>query len=194
MASPKTRMSAEQRRIDVLEAAVPEFAQRGLAGTSTEDIAARAGISQPYLFRLFPSKKALFLASCERVFDLVATTFIEAAEGLTGEAALDSMGWSYGAFLGNRELLMHQMHCYAACDDPEVRAVAQRGFGRLWAVVEERSGADAETLRNFFAMGMLFNVIAAMDLPALGQQWAVDCIPPQHLDDIASHQEVSDSH
>src|SRR6266700_3589556 len=64
------RMSAGERRETVLEAAVAEFALRGLAGTSTEDVARRAGISQPYLFRLFPTKKALFLALVERVSGL----------------------------------------------------------------------------------------------------------------------------
>ena len=61
-------MPATERREMVLEAAVAEFAAHGLAGTSTEDVARRAGISQPYLFRLFPTKKALFLALVERCF------------------------------------------------------------------------------------------------------------------------------
>ena len=61
-------MPATERREMVLEAAVAEFAARGLAGTSTEDVARRAGISQPYLFRLFPTKKALFLALVGRCF------------------------------------------------------------------------------------------------------------------------------
>ncbi len=61
-------MSAEERRETVLEAAVVEFAARGLAGTSAEDVARRAGISQPYLFRLFPTKKALFVALVERCY------------------------------------------------------------------------------------------------------------------------------
>ena len=54
-------MSAEERREMVLEAAVAGFAVRGMAGTSTEDVARSAGISQPYLFRLFPTKKACLL-------------------------------------------------------------------------------------------------------------------------------------
>ena len=61
-------MPAAERREMVLEAAVADFAAHGLAGASTEDVAHRAGISQPYLFRLFPTKKALFLALVERCF------------------------------------------------------------------------------------------------------------------------------
>ena len=177
------RMKAGERREAVLAAAVTEFAARGLAGTSTEDVARRAGISQPYLFRLFPTKKALFLASVERIFERVAEAFEQAAEGLTGQEALASMGQAYGAFLGDRQLLMHQMQAYAACDDPEVRAVTRRGFGRLWSIVAEASGGEPEEIRGFFATGMLFNVIAAMDLGAYDARWAVDCVPPQTLPD-----------
>ena len=82
-----TRMSAEERRESVLDAAVAEFARGGLAGTSTEAIAARAGISQPYLFRLFSTKKDLFIAAYRRAFVLIESRFTEASEGLTGDEA-----------------------------------------------------------------------------------------------------------
>jgi AcrR family transcriptional regulator len=58
----QSRITAGERRERVLEAALTAFAAGGLDGTSTQDIARRAGISQAYLFRLFPTKKALFLA------------------------------------------------------------------------------------------------------------------------------------
>ena len=92
MNETKQRMSAAERREMVLEAAVVEFAVRGLAGTSTEDVARRAGISQPYLFRLFPTKKALFLALVERCFQRVRDTFTTAAGDLTGDEALSARG------------------------------------------------------------------------------------------------------
>ena len=53
------RKTAEQRRDEILDAALVEFAERGLHGASTEAIARRAGISQPYVFRLFGTKKEL---------------------------------------------------------------------------------------------------------------------------------------
>ena len=84
------RMSAEERRESVLDAAVAEFARGGLAGTPTEAIAARAGISQPYLFRLFSTKKELFIAAYRRAFARIEGRFIEASEGLTGDKALDA--------------------------------------------------------------------------------------------------------
>jgi AcrR family transcriptional regulator len=77
-------MSAAERREAVLRAARIEFGAGGYAGTGTESIARRAGVSQPYLFRLFPSKKALFLATVDRCFDDLGELFERAAGGRTG--------------------------------------------------------------------------------------------------------------
>jgi AcrR family transcriptional regulator len=165
-------MSAEERRESVLDAAVTEFAKGGLAGTSTEAIAARAGISQPYLFRLFASKKGLFIASLERAFALVEQRFLVASEGLAGNAALDAMAEAYHDLIGNRSFLLCQLHAYAASDDLEVQAAARQAYGRLWRTVEAASGADDESMRLFFAMGMLWNVAVALDVPGLDEPWA----------------------
>ena len=54
------------RREEILAAAFDEFAEHGLDGTSTDVIARKAGVSQPYLFRLFGTKKELYLESVRR--------------------------------------------------------------------------------------------------------------------------------
>src|SRR6478736_4247391 len=182
MATPtRTRLTAEERRVQVLAAALPEFARKGLAGTSTEDIARRAGISHPYLFRLFPTKKELFIAVVDECFQRVGDRFIEAAGDFRGQDALDAMGASYGELLADSDRLRLQMHAYTASDDPDVQKATQRGFGRLWEIVTDRSGLSADEIRPFFAMGMLLNVAAAMDLPSAHQSWARDCVPPGKL-------------
>lgn len=168
-------MSAEERRELVLGAALTEFAAGGLEGTSTEDVARRAGISQPYLFRLFPTKKALFLALVRRGFQHVADTFAAAAGDRTGEEALTAMADAYHELLGDRARLLIQMQAYAACDDPEVRAIARTEFKRLWEQVERLTGLPSERIVAFFAMGMLMNVAAAMDLPAVDERWTTWC-------------------
>src|SRR5207302_10065960 len=89
------RLTAAERKDDVLDAALIEFAERGLQGTSTEDIARRAGISQPYLFRLFGTKKELFKATVSRCFRETLEVFQRAAEGKRGEEALKAMGDAY---------------------------------------------------------------------------------------------------
>ena len=89
------RKTKDERREAVLDAALQEFAERGLHGASTEDIARRAGISQPYVFRLFGTKKALFTAVVARCFRETLEMFQRAAEGLRGEEALEAMGKAY---------------------------------------------------------------------------------------------------
>jgi AcrR family transcriptional regulator len=169
------RMKAGERREMVLAAAVAEFGARGLAGTSTEDVARAAGISQPYLFRLFPTKKALFLGLVDRCFRQVAAAFEAAAADRVGEDALEAMANAYHQLLQDRTLLLLQLQAYAACDYPEIRDATRTGFKQLWALVERLSGLPYETIVTFFAMGMLMNVAAAMDLPAVDERWTRWC-------------------
>jgi AcrR family transcriptional regulator len=171
----RRRMPAAERRELVLEAAVAEFAVHGLAGTSTEDVARRAGISQPYLFRLFPTKKALFLALVERCFRRVRDAFAEAAGDRTGQAALEAMAHAYEVLLEDRTLLLLQMQAYAACDDPEIRVTTRDGYKKLWELVERITGLPFQAVVDFFAVGMLMNVAAAMDLPSVDERWTSWC-------------------
>jgi AcrR family transcriptional regulator len=167
------RKSAEERREDVLEAALDVFAEQGLSGASTDEIARKAGISQPYLFRLFRTKKELFLASVERCFAETRETFEVAAEGKAGEEALEAMGEAYGELIrSNPNRLRGQMQTYAACGDPDVCAVARKGYGDLVNTVERLSGVDNDALSDFFAKGMLMNVVASMDLLDAKDSWA----------------------
>ena len=171
----RQRMPAAERRELVLEAAIAEFAVHGLAGTSTEDVARRAGISQPYLFRLFPTKKALFLALVDRSFRRVEDTFTTAAGDLAGDAALEAMARAYEVLLEDRTLLLMQMQAYAACVDPEIRAATRAGYKHLWELVERITGLPFQTVVDFFAVGMLMNVAAAMDLPSVDERWTSWC-------------------
>jgi AcrR family transcriptional regulator len=168
----QTRLTAAERRDTVLDAALVEFAERGFEGTSTEDIARRAGISQPYLFRLFGTKKDLYIASVTRCFRETLELFQRAAEGLRGEEALQAIGEAYREQLETRrDWLRAQMQAYAASEDPDIRAVVRAGYGDLFAYVRRVSGADAPTLWGFFATGMLLNVLAAMHVDHDPEPW-----------------------
>jgi AcrR family transcriptional regulator len=171
-----TRQTAEERREAVLEAARAEFAVTGYHGTSTDAIAARAGISQPYLFRLYRTKKELFLACIERGFGVTLATMKDASEGLRGEEALTAMGRAYMELLADRKKLLAQMQSYAACDDPDVRDAVRRGFRDLYSFIGRRAGVPPVRLAQFFAKGMLINVIAAMDLGSSQARWAKELI------------------
>ncbi|MGH9122347.1 MAG: TetR/AcrR family transcriptional regulator [Acidimicrobiales bacterium] len=170
------RMSADERRRSVIIAACVEFARGGLHGTSTEAIAERAGISQPYLFRLFPTKLDLFVAAVERSFERVIATFEAAAGDTQGDDALHAMGTAYRDMLEDRNVLLFQLQCYAAAGEPAVQEAARNGFERLWKVIESRTGISGERVGEFVARGMLLNVIAALDLTSVGMEWTDACL------------------
>jgi AcrR family transcriptional regulator len=157
----------------VLDAALDEFAEHGLHGASTEAIAAKAGISQPYVFRLFGTKKELFTAVINRCFRETLDVFQHAAEGKRGEDALDAMGQAYMELLNDRTRLRGQMQAYAACDDPDIRTVVQGGYADLVAYVERVADLPPAQISRFFAAGMLLNVIASMGLQSPTEPWAV---------------------
>jgi AcrR family transcriptional regulator len=181
-----SRQTAQERRTSVLAAAISEFARSGYAGTSTEAIAARAGISQPYLFRLFGTKKDLFVATYDLVGDRIINELTRVSDGLEGEEALAAMGTAYVELMQDPELLQVQLHGFAAApSDPDIARSCRRTFEVLQEVVVERTQLSDEELREFFAMGMLINVMAAIDLLSLPDRWAQNlCQVPEKVEAI----------
>jgi AcrR family transcriptional regulator len=173
MSSTTARKTKEIRREEILDAAVGVFAEYGFAGASTDEIAARAGISQPYVFRLFGTKKELFKAVVARCFRETLEEFQRAAEGKRGAEALEAMGTAYmERLLPDRTRLRSQMQAYAACDDAEICSVVRAGYGDLVSYVERVSGLPPEAVSRFFAQGMLLNVVASMGLDTFPEPWA----------------------
>ena len=164
MSTTTTRQTAEERREAVLTAAAREFSRKGLHGASTDAIAKEAGISQPYLFRLFGTKKELYLATTSRAMEETYQAFERASRGKTGEEALHAMGEAYGGLIENRERLQLMLQCFAGCDDPDVRESVRRVWRDLVDLVERTSGEPPEVISTFFAKGMLLNVMNAMQL------------------------------
>jgi AcrR family transcriptional regulator len=170
-----TRRSAEDRRGEVVEIAFRHFADGGYHGTSTEAIAREAGISQPYLFRLFRTKRELFLACVEACFAGVRQVFEEAVDGDTPDERLKSMGRAYTErLLPDRYALRFQMQAYAVASDPQFQDAVRSGYGDLVRHVVRLSGVSLAETWDFFATGMLCNVISALDLREIvGQdEWA----------------------
>src|SRR4051794_168799 len=145
------RMTADERRDAIVAAATEEFAIGGLVGASTEAIARRVGVSQPYVFQLFGTKKDLFLAVVRSCFSRTIGTFEDAATRWTpGDEVCNSklmaMGLAYKKLLADRTLLMLQLQSYAACSDPDVRAAVREGWRQLYGSVRKTSGASKEEL------------------------------------------------
>ena len=162
--STTTRQTAEVRREAVLEAAAAEFSRRGLHGASTDAIAKAAGISQPYLFRLFGTKKELYLAASRLKLEEVYRAFEQASRAKTGEEALLAMGEAYRILIEDRERLQLMLQCFAAAEDDEIRDELRRVWRDLVELIERTSGVSAEEVSTFIAKGMLLNVLGAMRL------------------------------
>ena len=179
-AAPTTRRSAEERRREIVEIAISHFAQHGYNGTSTDTVAREAGISQPYLFRLFGTKRELFLACHAAMHDRIAETFAAAARDLPQDERMKAMGDAYTNLLADRNALLFQMQSYAACADPEIQTHVRERFATLVRQVQDATGATPADLWSFFSHGMLLNVIAAVDLDvlAVGEEWAACWVDP----------------
>jgi len=160
----RVRLTADERREQIVAIALKWFARGGLNGTSTEDIAAETGLSQPYLFRLFNTKRELFLACCESCNHRIRDAFVEACFGDTPEERLASMGNAYYELLTDEDLLRFQLQMYSSAGDPVIRERARELFWELIVEVRERSGADEEELFRFISYGMMLNVLTTLEL------------------------------
>ena len=179
----RTRRSAEERREEIIALAIEQFALGGYRGTSTDAIAREAGISQPYLFRLFKTKRELFLACLDVSDARIMETFQTAARGVAREEVLPAMGRAYVELLADRTALLFQMQSYAACADEVIQARVRENYGDLVREVTRLSGATPEEVWQFFSHGMLLNVIAALDLSAIAgeDEWAREWCEPGEL-------------
>ena len=158
-----------------MEIAFRHFAGGGFHGTSTEAIAREGGISQPYLFRLFKTKRELFLACVDRCFAGVEAVFEASVRGDTPKERLDTMGRSYSEkLLPDRHSLRFQLQAYAVASDPQFKEAVREGYGQLVRNVAELAGVPLSETWDFFAYGMLLNLVAAFDLREIvGQDaWA----------------------
>ncbi|MGI8680092.1 MAG: TetR/AcrR family transcriptional regulator [Jatrophihabitans sp.] len=165
-------MSGSERRSQVLAVAAGEFANHGLYGASVDAIAREAGITQAYVFRMFGTKKALFVELVGAAFDRFSDGMSQAAQGARGLSALTLMGTQYYELLADRTTLLLQLQGFAACGDSEVRDLVRGRLARIWDTVADTSGLDPVTVKSFLAFGMLLNNVAALDVDEVDQPWA----------------------
>ena len=172
-AAVATRSTAEERREEILHAAVARFGRTGLHGTSTVAIADDVGVSQPYLFRLFGTKKELFIAAVRWGFEHTVQHFRVAGEAASGpHDAFRRIGDSYYELINDRRYLGIQLQAYASTDDPEIQAVVEEGFGNLVTEVMRHTDATPDQLAAFLGRGMLLNVATSMNVLEAESGWA----------------------
>ena len=167
----KSRLSADERRGLVLDAAMRAFARSGYAGTSTDAVAREAGVSQPYVVRIFGSKLDLFLEVFTRATARIGDAFAAVLAGgfdPTSEEDRERLGAAYTELLADRDFLLVMMHGFTASGVPEIGAAARAGMGSIFEVLRG-SGMTDEEVRDFIAQGMLLNVMIAMQAPEHAQ-------------------------
>ena len=175
-AGKRSLSTAEERREELVNASIGVFAEKGYHAAPTAEIAKRAGISQAYLFRLFPTKEDLFVAACERSCEVMYGSFSAAADEAEkqGKDPLEVMGEAYADLVAdNRNMLLVQLHAQAVSPSvPAVRDTMRRCFATLFAVASERSKATPEELKLWMAGGMLINVMTAIGANEIKEPWA----------------------
>ena len=168
------RMSGEERRGQILHAALRVFAEGGYAGTTTDQVARAAGVSQPYVVRLFGSKQALFA----QVYEHASRRVIETLAAVPpGPEAGREMGQAYVELLADRDLLMVTMHGFVAGADPAIGALARQTLAEAFRLYRDRTGGSETEAREFVGQGMLINVLVATNAADhLGEDPAVDAL------------------
>lgn len=172
---PRRLATAEERRETVLRTAIGAFAARGYFGTTTSEVAKAAGISQAYVYRLFPNKEALFVAVVEHCFVRVRAALERGAAEAKGgdpEAVLSSMGDAYAHLIRDNDLMLVQLHAQAAAvSEPAVREAVRAGYARTVEYVRGASGGDERQVQEFFAVGMLCHLLVSIDAEAIDAPW-----------------------
>ena len=182
--NPATRQlsTAAERREALIEAAAATFAEHGFHGTPTTEVAKAAGISQAYLFRLFPTKTELYVAAVGRCYERLGEAMRAAAEDdeAPGETVLERMGHAYVELLRDQTILRGTLQAFAAAsgEDEQIRDAVRKGYGDLVEQIRRLSGAEGDELRAFVAKGMLMTVLAGMDAPAIDAPWARELCGP----------------
>jgi AcrR family transcriptional regulator len=168
----RVRLTAKERGAEVLEAAVRAFAASGYEGTKTDEIARMAGVSQPYVIRLFGTKQQLFLAAVQSVCTRIEEIFRAAAEE---SPDLGALGRNYKALLGEPELLLVLLHGFSASGDPAIGDCVRARFGSIYTLIRDLTGATPQEAREFLSAGMLLTVMSAMQVigpNAIPMPWA----------------------
>ncbi|MEJ3403309.1 TetR/AcrR family transcriptional regulator [Rathayibacter sp. YIM 133350] len=172
----KDRISAPERREQILQAATLVFGEVGYAAATTDRVAQAAGISQPYVVRMFGSKENLIVEVLERTCDRILETFRSAiADTADPRTPAARIGAAYVDLVEtDRGVLLSLMQGFIMGGDPRVGPVARAGIMRIYALLREQGGFTPEAARDFFASGMLINTLVASGLVnALGSDPAV---------------------
>lgn len=152
-------MKSEDRRELVLEAAMGIFGDYGYVGATTDQVAKAAGVSQPYVVRMFGTKEKLFLEVLHRALAAMLDAFRSALHGDPEVDVERRMGLSYFELLKKHGLLLSLMHSFVLGSDPVIGAAARHGFLEIYSFLRDEVGFTPLEAHGFLANGMLANTM-----------------------------------
>ena len=163
------RMAAGRRRQLILDAATEVFGARGYIGATTDQVARAAGISQPYVVRMFGSKERLFVEVVARAKDALLAAFRSAldalGEGPSPEELTHALGDAYVDLAEQRGIHLSLLQAFVQGADPVVGAAAREGFLAVWRLLRQEAGFPPDAAREFIAQGMLISVLLSVRMP-----------------------------
>jgi AcrR family transcriptional regulator len=158
------RLSSDERRRQILHAALAVFGARGYEGATTDEVARAAGVSQPYVVRLFGSKENLFLAAIADALARMLAAFRAALADGDDETAGKRIGQAYVDLLAVRGLHQTLANAYLMGSHPVIGPAARSGFAAVWRFFRDELGLDADEARAFMAEGMLISTMIGLRL------------------------------
>jgi AcrR family transcriptional regulator len=161
MTSSTPRMRSEDRREQILGAATRVFGDFGYVGATTDQVARAAGVSQPYVVRMFGGKQQLFLDVLKRALGRILETFESALPG-DDAGRSNRLGQAYGELARDEGLLLSLMHGFVLGRDPVIGAAARAGFMQVVDFLHHRAGMTMQEASDFIAGGMLINTLVGL--------------------------------
>jgi AcrR family transcriptional regulator len=158
------RLSSEERREAILLAAISEFALWGLHGASTARIATAVGISQPYLFKIYGTKKELFIAAVHRVYDDTLAALRAGIGRHPDMKPLDAMGRAFANMVSSRDELLMLLQTVASTADDDIRAVVRVRFEEVFSFVKSAARVSDYEVRMFIGYGLLLAAMSGMGI------------------------------
>jgi TetR/AcrR family transcriptional regulator len=164
------RIPAAERREQMLEAAGRVFGAHGYAGATTDVVARQAGISQPYVVRMFGGKDKLLVEVLNRAVTRLLDTFREVIDQVRAEQAEDQLAArlarAYIDLIEDDTVLLPMMHGFLLGHHPAIGPCARKGFLAVYRLLRDEAGFDADVARDFLAHGMLMNTVIALGIPS----------------------------
>lgn len=158
----KTRLTPA-RRTEYADAAIKAFAQGGgYHGTTLNDIALQAGVTQPRISQVYGNKLDAFLEAHSRAGDVVIGKLRDALGGSFQPDHAMALWTRVGE--QERDMLLVIQYATSAAQVPEIGEAARQVVSRIWRLLVEESGATKEQAVDFLSRGVLYQGVIALDM------------------------------